>query len=75
SWWPPGSSGVGFARPADVERFAGRLADHVAALATEFDTPAASRRYRLVVAGHPARTTATEPSAPTGSPHRTEQPE
>jgi predicted ArsR family transcriptional regulator len=46
---------VGFARPADVERFATRLADQITALAAEFDDGGAERRrYRVVVGGHPA---------------------
>ncbi|MFC7548165.1 helix-turn-helix domain-containing protein [Plantactinospora sp. GCM10030261] len=44
---------VGFARPADLERFATRLAEQIAELAAEFDSPANRRRYRLVVGGHP----------------------
>jgi DNA-binding transcriptional ArsR family regulator len=46
---------VGFAQPADVERFAQRLADRVAELASEFDSPTARRRYHLLVAAHPRR--------------------
>jgi hypothetical protein len=46
---------IGFAEPADVERFAQRLADRVAELASEFDTPNARRRYHLLVAAHPRR--------------------
>lgn len=46
---------VGFAEPADIARFAERLADQVAELAAEFDSPAAPRRYQLIVGGHPSR--------------------
>jgi DNA-binding transcriptional ArsR family regulator len=46
---------VGFAHPADIERFATRLAEQVAELAAEFDGPHTQRRYRVVVGGHPAR--------------------
>jgi DNA-binding transcriptional ArsR family regulator len=53
---------VAFARPKDIERFAGRLADAVADLAAEFGSPTASNRYRIVVGGHPAPADATEPS-------------
>jgi DNA-binding transcriptional ArsR family regulator len=45
---------VGFERPADIERFASELAERVAELAAEFDTPEARRRYRVVIGGHPA---------------------
>jgi DNA-binding transcriptional ArsR family regulator len=45
---------VGFAEPADVERFCTRLADFVA----EHGTSAGGRRYRVVVGGHPAPRTA-----------------
>jgi DNA-binding transcriptional ArsR family regulator len=40
---------VGFVRPADIEDFATRLAELIAI----YDNPQASRRYRVVVAGHP----------------------
>jgi len=40
---------VGLARPADLERFADRIAQLVA----EFDTGRPEHRYRLVVGGHP----------------------
>lgn len=63
---------IGFAHPTDIERFATRLAGEVAALAAEFDSPAGSRRYRLVVTGHPAA--APAPGIPPSS-NRTEQPE
>jgi DNA-binding transcriptional ArsR family regulator len=45
---------IGFEQPADVERFAQRLADRVAGLASEFNSATAPRRYHLVIAGHPA---------------------
>jgi predicted ArsR family transcriptional regulator len=44
---------VGFAAPADLERFAAELAERVAELAAEYDTPESSRRYRLLIGGHP----------------------
>ncbi|GII92234.1 helix-turn-helix domain-containing protein [Sinosporangium siamense] len=47
---------VRFARPADVERFATRLAEAMAEVAAEFDTPGISRRYRVTAGGHPAKT-------------------
>ena len=40
---------IGFARPADIEDFATRLAELIAT----YDDPAAPRRYRVVVAGYP----------------------
>ncbi len=43
---------VGFAQPADVERFADALAGRIAELAAEFGP--GKRRYRIVVGGHPA---------------------
>lgn len=58
---------VGFARPADLARFAERLADQVADLAAEFDSPTSNRRYRVLVGGHPARPRSAE------RPHRLEQ--
>ena len=45
---------VAFAAPADLERFTDRLAEAMAGLVREFDTPDGGRRYRLVVGGHPA---------------------
>lgn len=44
---------VGFARPADIERFADQLAEQVTALAARFDTGAVEHRYRVIVGGHP----------------------
>jgi hypothetical protein len=44
---------VAFAEPAEIERFANRLADAVADLAGEFSA-AGGRTYRVVIAGHPA---------------------
>lgn len=43
---------VGFARPADLERFADALADRVAELAAEFGP--GERTYRVLIGGHPA---------------------
>jgi hypothetical protein len=57
---------IGFARPADIERFANELADRVAELAARFDTPGAQRRYHLLVGGHPARRDGDGPAAPNG---------
>ncbi len=45
---------VGFARPADIERFATRLGEALAELVAEFDSPQAPRRYRIVAGGHPS---------------------
>lgn len=54
---------VSFPAPADIERFASRLAEAVAELAAEFAPPPADpapaaprerRRYRIVIGGHPA---------------------
>ena len=44
---------VGFAQPADIERFVDRLAGDLAALVAEFDTGRPEHRYRVVVGGHP----------------------
>jgi DNA-binding transcriptional ArsR family regulator len=46
-----------FASPADIERFAGRLADLLAETAAEHGTPRGGRPYRVVVGGHPAPAT------------------
>ena len=56
---------IGFDRPADLERFADRLAERVADLAAEYDSPSAPRRYRLLIGAHPAkrRETPAEPAA------------
>lgn len=43
---------VGFARPADLERFADALAERVAELAAEFGP--GERTYRVLIGGHPA---------------------
>jgi len=43
---------VGFARPADLERFADALADRVAELAAELGP--GERTYRVLIGGHPA---------------------
>jgi DNA-binding transcriptional ArsR family regulator len=45
---------VGFATPADVERFSSALAGAVARLAARFSAKGAVRRYRVVIGGHPA---------------------
>jgi hypothetical protein len=45
---------VGFRQPADIERFANQLADHLADLVAEFDDPASTRRFRVIAGGHPA---------------------
>jgi DNA-binding transcriptional ArsR family regulator len=42
---------VGFAQPADLERFTEALAEAVARTAADFDAP--GRRYRVVVGAHP----------------------
>ena len=43
---------VGFEHPSELERFTDALADRIAELATEFGP--GRRRYRVIVAGHPA---------------------
>lgn len=45
---------VSLGEPADVERFAERLATLVAEAAQDFNTPRGGRRYRVVLGGHPA---------------------
>ncbi|MDO9338526.1 MAG: ArsR family transcriptional regulator [Caulobacteraceae bacterium] len=45
---------VAFAAPGDIERFAHRLTEAVAALVKDFDTPG-GRPYRLIAATHPAK--------------------
>lgn len=56
---------VRFAEPRDIQRFAAELAERVATLAAEYDTPQARRRYRLVVAAHPAPPRNQDPSETT----------
>jgi predicted ArsR family transcriptional regulator len=41
---------IGFDRPADISDFASRLASLIAS----YDRPSATRRYRVVVGGHPS---------------------
>jgi len=53
---------IGFARPADIERFANQLADRVAELAAEYESPQARRRYHLVIGGHPSRSVGDNPT-------------
>lgn len=45
---------IAFAAPGDIERFAVRLTEAVAALAAEFNTEG-GRPYRLIAATHPAK--------------------
>jgi DNA-binding transcriptional ArsR family regulator len=45
---------VAFARPADIARFTGRLADAIAGIAADFAPQGEGRAYRVTVAGHPA---------------------
>ncbi len=45
---------IAFAAPGDIERFAARLTEAVAALAAEFNSPG-GRPYRLIAATHPAK--------------------
>jgi DNA-binding transcriptional ArsR family regulator len=45
---------VAFATPADFERFSMELAAQIARLSAKFHEPAAGRRYRLIVGGHPS---------------------
>jgi DNA-binding transcriptional ArsR family regulator len=51
---------VGFAHPADIERFAGALAERLTDLVAAFDTGQREHRYRLVLGGHPAPTAQEE---------------
>lgn len=51
---------VGFARPQDLEDFTNRLAQAVADLARAYAPEDGTRRYRLVIGGHPA--VASKPS-------------
>jgi predicted ArsR family transcriptional regulator len=50
---------IGFDQPADIERFADRLAESLMGLATEFDTGRTDHRYRVIVGGHPMPRTST----------------
>jgi DNA-binding transcriptional ArsR family regulator len=52
---------VGFERPADIQRFAERLAQQVTDLVAAFDTGRPEHRYRLVAGGHPAPGPREEP--------------
>jgi DNA-binding transcriptional ArsR family regulator len=52
---------VGFARPADIQRFAERLGQQVAELVAAFDSGRPEHRYRLVAGGHPAPGLKEEP--------------
>ena len=45
---------VGFASPAEFERFSSELAALLAQLAAKFETSAGSRRYRIIASGHPS---------------------
>jgi DNA-binding transcriptional ArsR family regulator len=45
---------IGFARPQDLEDFTNRLAQAVADLASVYAPEDGTRRYRLVIGGHPA---------------------
>lgn len=45
---------IGFARPQDLEDFTSRLAEAVADLASAYAPADGTRRYRLVIGGHPA---------------------
>ena len=44
---------VGFAQPADIERFTTRLAEAVTRLVAEFDTGERQHRFRVVAGGYP----------------------
>jgi DNA-binding transcriptional ArsR family regulator len=46
-------AGVGFERPADIERFADELAERVAELAAEFGCGESRRRFRLIAGAYP----------------------
>ncbi|GAA0915466.1 winged helix-turn-helix domain-containing protein [Nonomuraea longicatena] len=58
---------VGFTEPADISRFATDLAARVADLAASYDSPAASRRYRLIIGGHPVAGSGTRDVAGSGT--------
>lgn len=45
---------VAFETPADIERFANELADHIAELARKYESPQARRRFRVIAGGHPS---------------------
>jgi hypothetical protein len=51
---------VGFARPADVERFATALGERLAELVAEFDAGEGAPRYRIAAGAHPAPATHEE---------------
>lgn len=51
---------LGFASPAELDAFAARLTEAVAALAREFPAEGTRRRYRLTAAGHPAAGTLSD---------------
>lgn len=51
---------VALARPSDLELYAERLAEAVAAVSAEFNA-ASGRRYRVVAGGHPALNTRKDP--------------
>jgi DNA-binding transcriptional ArsR family regulator len=53
---------VAFARPSDIECFAARVADALAAIAADFASPGEARRYRVTIAGHPAAATREPPA-------------
>lgn len=63
---------IGFDQPADITRFAEQLATRVAELAAEFDSPSASRRYHLLVGGHPVRPSSGKEAAGSAGPDRTD---
>jgi DNA-binding transcriptional ArsR family regulator len=52
---------VTLGRPADLQRYAERLARAVSEVSEEFSAPA-GRRYRVVVGGHPARQALPHPT-------------
>jgi DNA-binding transcriptional ArsR family regulator len=52
---------VGFAHPADIQRFAERLGRQVTELVATFDSGRPEHRYRLVAGGHPAPGPQEEP--------------
>jgi DNA-binding transcriptional ArsR family regulator len=53
---------VTLGRPADLQRYAARLAEALSEVSEEFSAPT-GRRYRVVVGGHPARQTRQHPTA------------
>lgn len=58
---------ISFAEPDDLERFTTAVAEFVTREAAKFHTPAAGRRYRVVIGGHPSPSPRSE--KPAGETH------